>query len=162
MLNSHTDILVLVSHSSISLCSSRCCAFNYTELMWPSPASAMYPWEKDYLSQGPLHNIKDTAWASASNLTLLTSPPFQIGQQVRFLIRVSTGWGKPRQIGGDIVYLWLVNQPLDASVAADVTDQGNGQYIATVTLPWSGTAVVKATIAYTRELFRSVLYVQVS
>ena len=63
--------------------------------------------------------------------------------------------------GQDEVRLWLVSPDLKASVVAQVTDWRNGTYLARSILPWAGNVIVKATIAHTRDVFRTVALTQV-
>ena len=63
--------------------------------------------------------------------------------------------------GGDSVRVWLVTPDLGASIVADVTDLKNGSYRAISVLPWAGKVEVRATIAHTRDLLRTVVYIQV-
>ncbi|XP_012935875.1 uncharacterized protein LOC101861110 [Aplysia californica] len=139
---------------------SDCGAFNDQRLMAFAPSDLLSPWERDYLSQPVFDDMKDTAWATLSEVDAVTEGPFFVGDTVQFRITVKDGRGQRRPLGGDSVRLWLETADLKAAIAADVTDNKDGSYLATAPLPWKGSVRVKATVAHTRELFRTSLYIQ--
>ncbi|XP_059140555.1 NXPE family member 3-like isoform X2 [Physella acuta] len=142
---------------------SDCCAFEHENLMRLPPRESLFYWEEDYLSQPHLSDLMDTADASKSTIHIISEPAngvFTVGDKVEFLVTLYDGNGNKRELGGDSVNLWLYNDDLGAYIAADVTDFQDGSYSATTLLPWSGVVKVNATIAYSRELYRAVLFVQ--
>ncbi|GFO08604.1 nxpe family member 3 [Plakobranchus ocellatus] len=150
---------------------SECCAFNYPNLLANSPRDPPTPWETDYLCKTPaLATLADTAYASNSLVRLVgregaaqegkSADDFSVGDQIVLEVVVRNGRNEIQRLGGDSVRIWLVNPKLGASVVADVTDLKNGSYCARSVLPWGGEVKVKATIAHTRHLFRTVMYIQ--
>ncbi|GFR73955.1 NXPE family member 3, partial [Elysia marginata] len=147
---------------------SKCCAFNYSALLLNSPRDPPFPWEQDYLcGTGPLLKLEDTAYASRSTIRLDGREAtggarfFYVGDRVSFEVVVRNGRGEVQALGGDSVRVWLVGAAgLGAAITADLTDLRNGSYRATSVLPWAGKVEVKATIAHTRNLFRTVAYIQ--
>ncbi|XP_059146114.1 NXPE family member 3-like, partial [Physella acuta] len=140
---------------------STCCAFNHKELMMPAPHPQLYPWEKDFLSHPPLRDIRDIASADNSKVVLVNdSSTFRLGDIINIQVVLFNGRGERITIGGTSVRVWLVTDSLKAAIAADVTDNLDGTYLASCPLPWSGSVKVKATIAHHRELFRTNFYLQ--
>ncbi|GFO16163.1 hypothetical protein PoB_004266800, partial [Plakobranchus ocellatus] len=148
-----------------------CCAFNYPNLLANSPRDPPMAWETDYLCKTPaLATIADTAYASNSLVRLVgregaaqegkSADDFSVGDQIVLEVVVRNGRKEIQRLGGDSVRVWLVNPKLGASVVADVTDLKNGSYRARSVLPWGGEVKVRATIAHTRHLFRTVMYIQ--
>ena len=59
-------------------------------------------------------------------------------QTVTVRIDVHDGYGAPLRRGRDIVDVWLVEPDKGASMTYDVTDLGNGTYLADVSFMWQG------------------------
>jgi len=139
---------------------SECGAFHDQRLMALRPSDFLLPWERDYLSQPAFEDMKHTAWATLSDVDAVTAGPFRMGDTVQFRITLKDGRGQRRPLGGDSVRLWLETEELQAALAADVVDNKDGSYLATAPLPWTAHVRVKATVAHSRELFRTNLYIQ--
>ncbi|KAK0048517.1 NXPE family member 3 [Biomphalaria pfeifferi] len=142
---------------------SRCGAFHDDALMRPSPWP-LSPLEQDYLSFPQVNDIQDIASGNYSKIELITplgiNHTIKMGSEVKFKIILVNARGEIRTLGGDQLNVRLVSLDINASIAADVIDNGDGTYTAVSCVPWSGDVEVIAEIAHHRETFRLELYRQ--
>ena len=96
---------------------------------WPTPIS-----------------IKTTCDPAHSSFTILPrrgGGQWQIGDQLRVMIKMSDFKGRPKTSGGDFLLARLKNSKLQAGVVGKVVDHLNGSYSAVFSLVWEGDAVVE-------------------
>ncbi|XP_063786987.1 NXPE family member 3-like [Pseudophryne corroboree] len=106
---------------------------------WPEPPSTVTHYN---LSTSPGHcdyhllNARDT---------------YRIGETLEVLITARDHHGRPKEYGGDYFRAKLHCPALKAGVTGHVEDHGNGSYMATFLLPWSGRAEVQIRLIHSSE-----------
>ncbi|KAM4749207.1 NXPE family member 3-like [Rhinophrynus dorsalis] len=117
-----------------------------TELMgylklieWPEPSSAITNFS---LSTNP----------KECRYELLNSrKTYQVGETLEVVITAKDHLGRPKTYGGDFFQVKLHSPKLKAGVTGQVTDHGNGSYLATLLLPWPGEAQVHVRLIHSSE-----------
>ena len=75
----------------------------------------------------------------------------RVGESVSIRVDVKDGRRKQLSQGGDDIRVFMEEPAKYASAACDVTDLGNGSYLATFPLLWSGKVTIKASLTYNKE-----------
>ncbi|XP_021378334.1 NXPE family member 4-like [Mizuhopecten yessoensis] len=76
---------------------------------------------------------------------------YSLGDLIRVRIMLFDGYGKPLTYGGDILRIWLTTPSKNASANGYVIDHGNGSYTGHVRALWTGSCVIKTSIAATKQ-----------
>ncbi|MEQ2231308.1 hypothetical protein ILYODFUR_038190 [Ilyodon furcidens] len=91
-------------------------------------------------------SLKDTSDPVHSTYTILPrngGGRWQVGDELRVLIRICDFHGRPKKSGGDVIFARLHNPTFFAGVAGYVVDHHNGSYSAVFSLLWEGNAQVE-------------------
>uniref|UniRef100_A0A3Q2GR65 Neurexophilin and PC-esterase domain family member 3 n=1 Tax=Cyprinodon variegatus TaxID=28743 RepID=A0A3Q2GR65_CYPVA len=90
-------------------------------------------------------SLNDTSDPDHSTFTILPRSKggnWQVGDQLRVLIRICDFHGHTKRTGGDVLFARLHNSTLHAGVAGHMVDHLNGFYFAVFPLLWEGSAQV--------------------
>ncbi|XP_072015843.1 NXPE family member 3-like [Amphiura filiformis] len=72
--------------------------------------------------------------------------------QLEIGIEARDSINRPKSTGGDYFWVWIHNNKLNASSAADeIVDHNNGSYTALVTLYWEGAVEINVTLVHSSE-----------
>ncbi|XP_072046528.1 NXPE family member 3-like [Amphiura filiformis] len=72
--------------------------------------------------------------------------------QLEIGIEARDSINRPKSTGGDYFWVWIHNDKLNASSAADeIVDHNNGSYTALVTLYWEGAVEINVTLVHSSE-----------
>ncbi|KAI9532374.1 hypothetical protein NQZ68_032572 [Dissostichus eleginoides] len=104
---------------------------------WPTPIS--------------IETTCDPAHSSFTILPRRGGGQWQIGDQLRVMIKMSDFKGRPKTSGGAFLLARLHNSKLQAGVVGKVVDHLNGSYSAVFSLVWEGDAVVEVTMVHSAE-----------
>ncbi|XP_033977822.1 NXPE family member 3-like [Trematomus bernacchii] len=104
---------------------------------WPTPIS--------------IETTCDPAHSSFTILPRRGGGQWQIGDQLRVMIKMSDFKGRPKTSGGAFLLARLKNSKLQAGVVGKVVDHLNGSYSAVFSLVWEGDAVVEVTMVHSAE-----------
>ncbi|XP_038137869.1 NXPE family member 3-like [Cyprinodon tularosa] len=99
-------------------------------------------------------SLNDTSDPDHSTFTILPRSKggnWQVGDQLRVLIRICDFHGHTKRSGGDVLFARLHNSTLHAGVAGHVVDHLNGFYSAIFPLLWEGSAQVEVTLVHPSE-----------
>ncbi|XP_066445615.1 NXPE family member 3-like [Eleutherodactylus coqui] len=106
---------------------------------WPKPPSLV---NHSNFSTSPqnshyrLLNLRDT---------------YRVGELLEVVITARDHHGQPKNYGGDFFQAKLHSLKVKAGVTGQVKDHGNGSYLATFLLPWSGEAQVHIRLIHSSE-----------
>ncbi|OWF47045.1 NXPE family member 4-like isoform X2 [Mizuhopecten yessoensis] len=107
---------------------------------------------KAYLSINDVTDLKRIATGADSTQALaLNKEIYSLGDIIKVRIMLFDGYGKPLTNGGDILRIWLKSTSKNASANGYVIDHGNGSYTGHVRALWTGSCVIKTSIAATKE-----------
>ncbi|RUS84943.1 hypothetical protein EGW08_007305, partial [Elysia chlorotica] len=135
--------------------------WNITKLAEYSLEQVMQAWEWDMYKDPPLINIKATVDELFSKAELLNhSGPFRVGETVALRVDLYDGYGRARTRGGDDVRVWLKDDGTDSALSTTVSDLRNGSYLASIPLLFAGTAKVKVSVTFPREIRRALFYLR--
>ncbi|GFO05926.1 nxpe family member 3 [Plakobranchus ocellatus] len=135
--------------------------WNISQLAQYSLEDVMQPWEWDIYKYPALGNIKETVDELFSKVEFLNSSrTVKIGDRVVIRVDLYDGYGRPRSKGGDDIRVWLKDETVSGGLSVDVTDLGNGSYVATIPLLFPGSPQVKVSVTYPREIIRLVYYLR--
>ncbi|XP_069119727.1 NXPE family member 3-like isoform X2 [Argopecten irradians] len=102
-----------------------------------------------------LRNVTISSRFLSPDLTKVTVVPhpdvIRVGDSFQVNIQLFCTDGKPVNMGGDYLKMWLKEPDLQANVNGHVKDHGNGTYTGVVLLPWKGHPEVTVSIANTRH-----------
>ncbi|XP_073407763.1 NXPE family member 3-like isoform X2 [Dendrobates tinctorius] len=76
---------------------------------------------------------------------------YRVGEFLKVLITAHDHFGRPKNYGGDFFQAKLHSGKVKAGVTGQVKDHGNGIYVATFLLPWTGEAEVHIRLIHSSE-----------
>ncbi|XP_069623466.1 NXPE family member 3-like isoform X2 [Ranitomeya imitator] len=76
---------------------------------------------------------------------------YRVGESLQVLIMARNHFGQPKKYGGDFFQAKLHSGKVKAGVTGQVKDHGNGSYVATFLLPWTGEAEVHIRLIHSSE-----------
>ncbi|KAM9312123.1 NXPE family member 3-like [Gastrophryne carolinensis] len=76
---------------------------------------------------------------------------YRVGEMIEVVITAKDHNGQPKMYGGDFFQAKLHSLTLKAGVTGQVKDYGNGSYVASFLLPWSGEAQVHIRLIHSSE-----------
>ena len=85
---------------------------------------------------------------------------YRIGDSIELAITLKTGYGERKKRGGDKLHVRHFNSDLQAFAPGYVTDHNNGSYTAVVHAVWPGKQIISISLAYRREIIRSLYAVR--
>ncbi|KAM4712381.1 NXPE family member 3-like [Anableps anableps] len=132
------------------------CSFNSLSpkevLVFDSIKNAIFwPETPSLKSDFSLNDTSDPAHSTFTILPRKGGGSWQVGDQLRVLIRICDFYGCPKKSGGDLLLARLHNNTLHAGVAGHVVDHRNGSYSAVFSLLWEGQAQVEVTLVHPSE-----------
>ncbi|XP_055883615.1 uncharacterized protein LOC106065228 isoform X2 [Biomphalaria glabrata] len=128
------------------------------EYLTTPPKDAWYDFEREYLMDLPITDLKKASSFVFSTAQLLNaSTNFIIGDVVAVLVTIRDGYDQRKHKGGDEITAWFNDIQRDSKMAAKVTDFNNGTYLISSVLPWQGTLRLSIELTYSREFFMALL-----
>ncbi|XP_077117863.1 NXPE family member 3-like isoform X4 [Ranitomeya variabilis] len=116
---------------------------NLSELLelidWPEPPSTVS------------HASFSTSPKNCDYHLLNPRDTYRIGESLQVLITARDHFGQPKNYGGDFFQAKLHSGKVKAGVTGQVKDHGNGSYVATFLLPWTGEAEVHIRLIHSSE-----------
>ncbi|ESO99206.1 hypothetical protein LOTGIDRAFT_238812 [Lottia gigantea] len=141
-------------------CSYTCKCYKYLTIKLPgvyqipisTPIQDMVSVEAMTLRDPEFLDLSDTASVKLTKLSFLTSVDnIRVGDEFKILIQLFDGAGRPRQVGGDDVRVWIKSSDFVYKASGEVVDHYNGTYVATFKAIWEGNSLIFFKLAYTRE-----------